>query len=219
MVTNHCRPRLASVSSYPLPPKPTPIRSPIPVASAILYLQLTSRMKASYLANFFAQCVIARSLAVPDDLSPTTDVEECGDLGIMPIPDGADPSLYRKCLLHPLGNINPTKDDEGSNIAPSIPDLEGKVWPQEQDELMEAISRLEDSPNNVLAIRSCWYTSWYGCKDGYCWSRCGCCPELTGYWCWTAADRGRGPWLRCSRNDQCNPFLSETIACGGGCSC
>jgi hypothetical protein len=34
-------------------------------------------------------------------------VEECGNLGVMVIPSGADPSAYRKCDAHPLRSDRP----------------------------------------------------------------------------------------------------------------
>lgn len=175
--------------------------------------------------GFLVQLALARSAALNvNSTTPTTDVDECGDLGVMPIPDGADPSHYRKCLLHPAGNFNPHEHmvETDRPREADIAELESKGWPQEQDELVEAISKWESSPNNVFASKrmACWYDSYWGCsRDGWCWSSCGCCPDLEGYWCWLAGDYGRGPWLRCTRNDQCNPTLSPAMMCGGGCGC
>lgn len=38
-----------------------------------------------------------------------TAEEECGDLGVMPVPEGEDPSKYRKCLRHPLAGKHITE--------------------------------------------------------------------------------------------------------------
>jgi hypothetical protein len=61
----------------------------------------------------FTLSLLALALQVTGVLSASTDaaaaahaalVEECGDLGVMTVPSGADPSAYRKCAGHPLGD-------------------------------------------------------------------------------------------------------------------
>ncbi|RDB29454.1 hypothetical protein Hypma_014810 [Hypsizygus marmoreus] len=60
--------------------------------------------------------------------------------------------------------------------------------------------------------QACWTASPYGCSsDGYCWKVCG----NNGEWCWTAANKGQGAWLRCSTYTDCH----ATDSCGGTCSC
>jgi len=65
--------------------------------------------------------------------------------------------------------------------------------------------------------RKCWHGKPLGCHDGYCYKRCG----AGGMWCWTAANRGVGSWMRCGEDSEC----SDQDACGRGicdaceCSC
>ncbi|RDB29458.1 hypothetical protein Hypma_014817 [Hypsizygus marmoreus] len=59
--------------------------------------------------------------------------------------------------------------------------------------------------------QACWTGSPYGCTDGYCWKVCG----SFGEWCWTAANKGQGAWLKCSAYTDCHEF----DFCGGKCSC
>lgn len=54
-------------------------------------------MRATVALYLAAQIAIASASAISAE-------EECGDLGVMPVPPGEDPSQYRKCFEHPNGH-------------------------------------------------------------------------------------------------------------------
>lgn len=127
----------------------------------------------------------------------------CGDLGVMPIPQGADPNTVRTCLEHPLHGL----------------DLSAEMEADVQERSNEVARRRSD-PMDSLEKRSCWYGKPVGCTRGYCWKSCGV--PGTGLWCWTAKkDDGSGPWETCKGDGDC----SGSMTCGGGgckacgCSC
>ncbi|KXJ90376.1 hypothetical protein Micbo1qcDRAFT_195974 [Microdochium bolleyi] len=67
---------------------------------------------------------------------------------------------------------------------------------------------------------SCPAISSHGCHEGYCWKQCG--DSGSNQWCWTAANSGRGDWIRCSSSSQCNTGMSCGVGsnCGScGCGC
>jgi len=143
---------------------------------------------------------------------------ECGSLGVMVVPAGADPAnvspntlsgpsslqtnrinQYRKCRDHPSGHNLP----------------EPVVKPLSERELSESYSAA--TPLDARFVkRACWFGRSIGCsKDGWCFKRCGS-PLSAGKWCWTASKQGNGPWAKCSVDSQCN--VTE-LDCGGACSC
>ena len=178
--------------------------------SSIYNMKLTIGIICNVIA---LQAVAALALATPEvQVKPvfqprniTALQEECGNLGVMPVPEGADPSKYRHCLRHPSGHdLGPTEPNSFDGT--------------------QGLSRREDSPANVLGKRACWKGRSYGCSSGnsqdkwFCWKRCGS-DYNAGQWCWLAADRGNGPWLTCSVDDQCDERIIQNIGCGGACSC
>lgn len=129
------------------------------------------------------------------DPSPLTLAEECGDLGVMEIPTGADPTLYRHCESHPLGpnrRIYTNTDLLDPDTVP-IPDP----------------AALKGADIFGRAAQACTWDASIGCTNGYCWKKCG----NPGQWCWTAYNKGTGDWARCQRATDCNSKES----CGKNC--
>ncbi|KAH7345854.1 hypothetical protein BKA66DRAFT_433945, partial [Pyrenochaeta sp. MPI-SDFR-AT-0127] len=115
----------------------------------------------------------------------------CGPLGVMEVPEGEDPSRYRKCRDHPLS----IGDKQG-------PPDDGVLRP----------------PTTSSANPSCdWSTPYDQCRNERCWSRCN--PLESGSWCWTAIDNGNGEWAQCTIHSQCDIDWVTVLSCGGGCGC
>lgn len=128
------------------------------------------------------------------DASAAALVEECGDLGVMEVPEGADPANYRKCADHPLGA---SRRKYEQSLAPSDLEEFEKRSPAE----------LKGADIFGRAAQACYYDAGLGCSGGYCWKACG----SNGQWCWTAANaNGDGNWFKCSTYTQCNTGM----ACG-----
>lgn len=77
-----------------------------------------------------------------------------------------------------------------------------------------AMTPRKAEPEDQLFKRDCWYGKYYGCSDGWCYSKCG----QPGQWCWLAANRGEGAWLKCTNDNQCSP-KNTGVGCGSRCSC
>ncbi|UPX19194.1 uncharacterized protein EKO05_0009463 [Ascochyta rabiei] len=120
-------------------------------------------------------------------------VEECGDLGVLEIPEGADPSLYRHCAEHPIGAERQWED---ASLAP---------------EANKPRSDVANMKGAELFARACYSGAPYGCDKGYCWKICG----DGGQWCWTALGDGGGAWRTCSVWSQCSD--SQDHKCGKNC--
>ena len=52
---------------------------------------------------------LAFAVAVPEG-------QDCGVLGVMPVPEGADASEYRKCLEHPIQLLDGTLEERDSDL-------------------------------------------------------------------------------------------------------
>lgn len=195
---------------------------------AVLSQLYPDKMKASILILIVAQTIGVYSAAVsapPTEKTtfPARNItaleEECGDLGMMPVPEGADPSLYRHCLRHPNGHNIDIKDLSAGDSASARKPSGGTLLPA--GPLQHLFTKRDDAPSEIFK-RSCWYGASYGCSRGsgsrtFCWSRCGSNWDY-GFWCWTAANYGSGRWLDCTLDSQCNPDIPG-VACGGACSC
>lgn len=91
---------------------------------------------------------------------------ECGDLGVMQIPEGADPAAYRKCANHPLG-------DSKSKFPPH------SVDPSDMKKRANS-AQLKGAEIFSRAKQACEWNSRGGCSGRYCWKACG----NAGEWCW-----------------------------------
>jgi len=149
--------------------------------------------------------------------------DECGVLEVMPVPAGEDAAHYRKCLRHPLEGVDLSELEHARRPTDEPSELESPPDDGAPDWILKAITKREDAPGHLFGKRDCYYWEGYGCSrrwggnQKYCWKRCGVVYEL-GFWCWTAADGGGGPWLSCTIAAQCNP-LRVSASCGGDCSC
>lgn len=60
-----------------------------------------------------------------------------------------------------------------------------------------------------------------GCEQGYCWNQCG----SGGEWCWLALQGGKGDWVTCLQDSDCEFGEFRDAGCGicdkpnCGCSC
>ena len=148
-------------------------------------------------------------------------IEECGELGVrsffhspeslpektntlsqvMTVPEGADPSKYRKCADHPLGENRRLYETSYGTPDASL------------------VSRAFSSPDKIRGAadifarkeQACYYDAGLGCSGNYCWKACG--NPGDGKWCWTAAGDGGGAWLQCATFNDCK----QDAACGKGC--
>lgn len=122
-------------------------------------------------------------------------VEECGDLGVAAIPEGADPSHYRHCANHPLGEHIEWDDND--------------LAPMEVNKPRRDVAAMKGSE---IFARACYDKAPYGCDRGYCWKTCG----SPGEWCWTAlGNDGRGDWRKCAAYTDCSG--GDDHKCGQGC--
>ncbi len=121
-------------------------------------------------------------------------VQECGDLGVMEVPEGADPSQYRHCEAHPLGTDRRKYKEQ--SLAPV-------------DEKRSNAGNIKAADIFGRKEQACWWESSFGCTGRYCWKSCG----KPGEWCWTAAGDGGGKWLECRNWSDCNTKQN----CGKGC--
>ncbi|KAF2679375.1 hypothetical protein K458DRAFT_314759 [Lentithecium fluviatile CBS 122367] len=96
------------------------------------------------------------SVAAPDAAYAAL-AAECGDLGVMEIPDGAPASEYRRCKKHPLGN---DKSIYETSLAPSEEGLERRAADPRQ---------LKGSKVFGRAAQRCYYDTGLGCSGGSCW--------------------------------------------------
>ena len=138
------------------------------------------------------------SVAAPVDAAL---VEECGDLGVLEVPEGADASEYRKCANHPLGE-NPRK--YWQSLAPIDAEF------VKRDALANPVD-LKGANIFDRAAQACYYQAGLGCSGGYCWKACATPGD--GKWCWTAGGDGGGPWLTCGSYSDC----SSGSSCGKNC--
>ncbi|KHN99828.1 uncharacterized protein MAM_02681 [Metarhizium album ARSEF 1941] len=75
----------------------------------------------------------------------------------------------------------------------------------------ESLSR--GNEGGEIFRRQCWPGGEYGCSNGgYCWTQCA---GPSGEWCWAAEEEGFGPWIRCSKWQDCD----ASMACGQGKVC
>lgn len=93
-----------------------------------------------------AHCLFPRSLALSTDTTnDAASIEECGELGVMPLPAGADPFPYHRYLHHPLHGrkIQPGNKTLPAGRVPAKDDLvSGKALPAPLEEITDAISGL-----------------------------------------------------------------------------
>ncbi|KAF3935454.1 hypothetical protein ABW20_dc0108010 [Dactylellina cionopaga] len=125
---------------------------------------------------------------------------ECGSLGVMQVPAGADPANFRKCAGHPLGHA---RDLSQTTYTPLTPEQIEKA----QNVKLDARSVIPALSGR--GVNACWFGANSGCTKGYCWKSCG----NNGEWCWTASSGGSGPWVQCNSANQCG----SGEACGQGC--
>ena len=135
-----------------------------------------------------------KTLAAGTTIEPTALAEECGDLGVLQIPPGTDPTLYRHCAGHPLGSNRREHADQ--SLAPA----EQKRSNAGNIKAADIFGRKE---------QACYWDAALGCSGGYCWKACG----NPGEWCWTAAGDGGGDWLQCRSYNDC----SSSANCGKNC--
>jgi hypothetical protein len=118
-------------------------------------------------------------------------VKECGDLGVLDVPEGQSESETRHCLEHP-----------GRDATPISIGRRGRT----------TVTDSESAEVFALAARECAYTDAPKCaKNGYCWKNCG----TSGNWCWMTYKSPTGPWLSCEADRDCN--VSAGKCSGGGC--
>jgi hypothetical protein len=118
-------------------------------------------------------------------------VEECGDLGVLDVPEGQLESEVRHCAEHPRNGDSPAAFDRRNRRG--------------------SISIADSAATDIFgrAEQKCWYGASLGCRKGYCWKTCG----KRGNWCWLTAFGPSGPWLECSRTSDCD---STVAVCSGG---
>jgi hypothetical protein len=129
---------------------------------------------------------------------------ECGRLGVMEVPEGAEENTIRHCLEHPRfgdSTFHPVparvSDQERLNAA----ELRGSSGAD------EAVNELFSKKTSACLKGS----RQFGCKDGTCWRACG----SSGNWAWLTAKYGVGPWLKCSIDAQCDYGIG--VSSGEGC--
>jgi hypothetical protein len=120
-------------------------------------------------------------------------VKECGDLGVLDVPEGQLESETRHCANHPGHNTSPILGRRTRRGRTTVTDSAGaEVF--------------------ALAARECAYTDGPKCaKNGYCWKNCG----TSGNWCWMTYKTSSGPWLACDADRDCN--VSAGTCSGGSC--
>lgn len=64
-----------------------------------------------YLQNRVCHYPLSFMLAIRGMTAPIAE-DECGDLGVMQVPESVDPSTVRKCFEHPLSNTAVSSRDE-----------------------------------------------------------------------------------------------------------
>jgi hypothetical protein len=80
----------------------------------------------------------------------------------MEVPEGADPSKYRKCAAHPLGDDR--RIYETSLAPPDVALLEKQKRSAIQMRGVDIFKRKE---------QACYYDAGLGCTRNYCWKACG----------------------------------------------
>ncbi|OAL06722.1 hypothetical protein IQ06DRAFT_263048 [Phaeosphaeriaceae sp. SRC1lsM3a] len=146
---------------------------------------------------------------------------ECGDLGVLEVPEGMDASHVRHCAGHPNGrndwvaNIDTVTDD-------TITTNDNTKNADDKRDPFPGISSAS-TPSKIFgrAAQKCWNgAEKYGCsKNGWCWSNC-----IRGrMWCWMSHDNGWGKWMKCSKKEDCGSYkggsCSRCSAPDCGCSC
>jgi hypothetical protein len=167
------------------------------VALLAIALQVTGVLSAS------ADMAVAEAAAEAHGVAVAELIAECGDLGIMAVPEGANAGDYRKCLDHPEGTDR-ALSDPASSIAPLDNDI---VVPGPDSR------QLKGSEIFGREAMKCEYSAGLGCsRNGFCWKACGTAGD--GKWCWTAGGIGFGDWLKCTTYADCSTWA----ACGQGCA-
>jgi hypothetical protein len=124
-------------------------------------------------------------------------IEECGDRGVLDVPEGKLESETRHCAGFSGDNESPfpvgryARESRASTADGAATEIFGR------------------------AARQCWHGKSFGCtkKDGEkrCWRKCG----KGGEWCWLTVASSTGPWALCDNDDQCK---SSILVCSSGCS-
>ena len=144
-------------------------------------------------------------------------IEECGDLGVLDVPEGQPESEIRHCKEHPRWR-DPTFVPDFAALA----EKEAKLTAESRRGKRGHTSSTQDAAANIFgrdALACSYGSDQYGCTDGSCWRVCG----SRGSWCWLTVGTGNGPWLKCSIASQCAweiGVCSEGScgSCGCGCS-
>jgi hypothetical protein len=128
--------------------------------------------------------------------------EHCGVLGVMEVPEGADPTGYRLCAEHPASpNIH------SANPAVAVRDGLAPV---------RAAALCTDQKGNFCSSKN------------WCWKSCGngWGPGKKDYyqWCWLASNHGSGEYWKCTDHVQCedsvgNGWAGCATGCLGSCGC
>lgn len=141
---------------------------------------------------------------------------ECGELGVMEVPDGMLESEVRHCASHPSA-LDPSLMPDFAALAEKEAQLAGVGRRSKHGRTSSADRATTDIFGR--STQACWYGSdQYGCKDNSCWTTCG----SYGQWCWRAEGNGSGPWIKCSVDAQCSFDIGScsTGSCAAcGCSC
>lgn len=147
--------------------------------------------------------IIMRAAPRPDR---ATLEAECGALGVMEVPEGEDPTLYRHCRDHP-SMLDPTQTSPrfqlGSYDNVTTFDLHTEVGAQ----------ACLKNPGSRGCSKS------YDLINWWCWRGCGTPSQLdAGYWCWLAWNQGKGDWVRCNVGGQpaCHSAMQQGASCGVG---
>ncbi|KAH7401953.1 hypothetical protein DE146DRAFT_787696 [Phaeosphaeria sp. MPI-PUGE-AT-0046c] len=161
---------------------------------------------------------------------------ECGDLGVMEVPEGAgvDQSKVRHCAGHPNGrsrfpDINGNSPSGWDAYIASVEDTNpaDNINVDDRRDPPPASSGA-GTPKQLFGRGTavCMTGQYnYGCNHGgYCWRVCGGEGDYKP-WCWLAwsgSGWGNGPWMRCKRIDDCNEKKGGECCTGHwscGCDC
>ncbi|KAH4066206.1 hypothetical protein HBI70_172220 [Parastagonospora nodorum] len=175
----------------------------------LLGLKVTGVLSAALEANVNAG--LARDVAA----NYAALEAECGDLGVMAVPEGTDPKDVRHCAEHP----------EGRNRYPSIDTSSDPEEPHKLNVVVRAPEAVSESGSvsaeelfgrDTLVCNS--DKSPFNCSHGgYCWRECG---WKNGPWCWLAGGNGSGPWMRCRQMRDCDYNRGGNCCVGAGsCGC